>query len=40
MDAERASGGVDPQQAEVVRNRLYSFEMSLRALREGGQGYH
>jgi hypothetical protein len=40
MDAERAQGGTDPQQAEVVRNRLYSFEMSLRALREGGQGYH
>jgi hypothetical protein len=40
MDAERTPGGADPRQAEVVRNRLYSFEMSLRALREGGQEYH
>jgi hypothetical protein len=40
MDAERAQGGADPRQAEVVRNRLGSFEMSLQALREGGQGYH
>jgi hypothetical protein len=39
MDAERAQGGADPEQAEVVRNRLRSFEMSLRALREGGQEY-
>jgi hypothetical protein len=39
MAAERASGGVDPQQAEVVRSRLYSFEMSLRALRQGDEGY-
>jgi hypothetical protein len=40
MDAERTPGGADPRQAEVVRNRLYSFEMSLRALREGRQEYH
>ena len=39
MAAERASGGVDPRQAEVVRSRLYSFEMSLRALRQGDEGY-
>lgn len=39
MDAERAPGGADPRQAEVVRDRLYSFEMSLRALRAGGQEY-
>ena len=37
MAAERASGGFDPQQAEVVRNRLYDFEMSLRALRQGDE---
>ena len=40
MDAERIPGGADPRQAEVVRNRLYSFEMSLRALRAGDQEYH
>lgn len=40
MDAERTPGGADPRQAEVVRNRLYSFEMSLRALRAGDQEYH
>jgi hypothetical protein len=39
MAAERASGGVDPQQAEVVRSRLYSFEMSLRELRQGDEAY-
>jgi hypothetical protein len=39
MEAERAPGGADPQQGEVVRSRLYSFEMSLRALRQGDQGY-
>jgi hypothetical protein len=33
MDAERAPGGAGPQQAAVVRSRLYDFEMSLRALR-------
>ena len=40
MDAERTPGGADPRQAEVVRDRLYSFETSLRALREGDQEYH
>ena len=39
MDAERAPGGPDPRQAEVVRGRLYSFEMSLRALRSGDEDY-
>jgi len=39
MAAERAAGGFDPRQAEVVRERLYSFEMSLRALRQGDEGY-
>jgi hypothetical protein len=39
MGAERASGGADPRQAEVVRNRLYNFEISLRALREGDEEY-
>jgi hypothetical protein len=39
MAAERASGGFDPRQAEVVRGRLYDFEMSLRALRQGDQAY-
>ena len=39
MDAERAPGGPDPRQAEVVRDRLYSFEMSLRALRSGDAEY-
>ena len=39
MAAERAGGGFDPRQAEVVRDRLYSFEMSLRALRQGDEGY-
>jgi hypothetical protein len=34
MAAERAPGGAGPQQAEVVRGRLYSFELSLRSLRE------
>jgi len=32
MDAERARGGADLGQAEVVRSRLASFESSLRAL--------
>jgi hypothetical protein len=32
MDAERAPGGASPEQAEVVRGRLASFESSLRAL--------
>jgi len=39
MDAERAPGGAGPQQAEVVRNRLYAFEASLRALRAGDAEY-
>jgi hypothetical protein len=39
MDAERAPGGAAPQQAEVVRSRLYAFEASLRALRAGTQEY-
>jgi len=39
MDAERAPGGSDPRQAEVVRGRLDSFEMSLRALRAGHAEY-
>ena len=32
MDAERFPGGATPQQAEVVRSRLRSFEAALRAL--------
>ena len=39
MEAERIPGAAGPQQAEVVRSRLYSFEMSLRALRAGGVDY-
>ncbi len=39
MEAERAPGGAGPQQAEVVRSRLYSFGLSLRALREGRGDY-
>ena len=38
MDAERAPGGAGPQQADVVRSRLYTFESSLRALRGGDAG--
>lgn len=37
MDAERAPGGVGAQQAEVARERLAFFEMSLRALRASDQ---
>ncbi len=40
MDAERAPGGAGPRQAEVVRGRLYAFEMSLRALRSGDAEYY
>lgn len=40
MDAERAPGGAGPRQAEVVRGRLHSFELSLRALRSGDAEYH
>jgi hypothetical protein len=39
MDAERAPGGASPQQAEVVRNRLYAFEQSLRWLRRSDQEF-
>jgi hypothetical protein len=39
MDAERAPGGASPQQAEVVRSRLFAFEMSLRGLRGSNQEY-
>jgi hypothetical protein len=39
MDAERAPGGASPQQAEVVRSRLYAFELSLRGLRGSTQEY-
>jgi hypothetical protein len=39
MDAERAPGGASPQQAQVVSDRLYSFELSLRALRGSDQGF-
>jgi hypothetical protein len=38
MAAERAPGGASPQQADVVRSRLYAFESSLRALRAGNEG--
>ncbi len=37
MDAERAPGGSSAQQAEVARDRLAAFEMSLRALRASDQ---
>jgi hypothetical protein len=37
MDAERAPGGVGPQQAEVARERLAFFEISLRAMRPSDQ---
>ena len=33
MDAERAPGGADERNAQVVRSRLSSFEASVRALR-------
>ena len=33
MEAERAPLGADERQAEVVRDRLFNFEASLRALR-------
>jgi hypothetical protein len=39
MDAERAPGGARPEQADVVRSRLYSFELSLRALRGSDQEF-
>lgn len=37
MEAERAPGGAGAEHAAVVRNRLLSFEASIRALRESGQ---
>jgi hypothetical protein len=37
MDAERAPGGAGAGQAEVTRQRLISFEASLRALRASDQ---
>jgi hypothetical protein len=37
MDAERAPGGADARQAEVTRERLAFFEISLRALRGSDQ---
>lgn len=37
MDAERAPGGADARQAEVARERLAFFEMTLRALRGSDQ---
>jgi hypothetical protein len=37
MESERAPTGADPQQAEVVRGRLASFEASLRTLRASDQ---
>jgi hypothetical protein len=39
MDAERTLGGASPEQAEIIRSRLYAFESSLRALRAGDEGY-
>ncbi|MGH3154481.1 MAG: hypothetical protein ACRDOB_27670 [Streptosporangiaceae bacterium] len=33
MDAERAPGGAGPQHSEVVRDRMFRFEASLRTLR-------
>ena len=37
MDAERAPGGASAQQAEVARERLDFFEITLRALRDPDQ---
>jgi hypothetical protein len=39
MDAERAPGAASPEQAQVVRSRLYAFEQSLRALRGSDQEF-
>jgi hypothetical protein len=39
MDAERAPGGGGPEQADVVRRRLYDFESSLRTLRADDEQY-
>jgi hypothetical protein len=38
MEAERSPGGASPQQAEVVRGRLFSFDAALRALRPPAPG--
>lgn len=38
MDAERSPGGASPQQAEVVRGRLFGFDAALRALRPPAPG--
>ena len=37
LDAERAPGGAGPLHAQVVRDRMYAFEMALRALRSSGE---
>jgi hypothetical protein len=39
MDAERAPGAASPELAQVIRSRLYAFEMSLRALRGSDQEF-
>ena len=39
MDAERTLGGASPEQAEIIRSRLYDFESSLRALRARDDRY-
>ena len=39
MEAERAAGGADAYQAEIVRGRLGAFEASLQALRAGDDGF-
>ena len=37
MDAERAPGGAGPLHADVVRDRMYTFETALRALRSADE---
>ena len=37
MDAERATGGPGGQHAEVVRDRMFSFDAALRALRDSDE---
>jgi hypothetical protein len=39
MEAERAPGAYIGQQSDVVRSRLYAFELSLQALRAGDPRY-
>jgi hypothetical protein len=39
MDAERVPGAATPEQAQVVRSRLYAFEQSLRTLRGADQEF-